>query len=95
MPGFNARVLHTVVPKISLYLAPDAAGLGAGRALLGEVIAQSAAAGCRVLVAIIGDHGIDRTAPHARVPGCRNAARVRLKFGRWLDIVIMQHTITD
>jgi L-amino acid N-acyltransferase YncA len=75
---------------------PAAAGLGAGRALLQAVIAQSAAAGYRELVAIIGDSGNLASIGLHRALGFREVGilhNVGLKFGRWLDTVIMQHTM--
>lgn len=94
---YRSRTAYRHTAEDSVYIAPDAAGLGAGRALLAQVIAQSAAAGYRELVAIIGDSGNTASIGLHRALGFRDVGTLRkvgLKFGRWLDTVIMQCTIT-
>jgi L-amino acid N-acyltransferase YncA len=94
---YRTRTAYRHTAEDSVYVAPDAAGLGAGRALLAQVIALSAAAGYRELVAIIGDSGNTASIGLHRALGFRDVGTLRnvgLKFGRWLDTVIMQHTIT-
>jgi L-amino acid N-acyltransferase YncA len=54
-------------------------------------------AGYRELVAIIGDSGNTASIGLHRALGFRDVGTLRnvgLKFGRWLDTVIMQYTIT-
>lgn len=94
---YRTRTAYRHTAEDSVYLAPDAAGFGAGRALLAQVIAQSAAAGYRELVAIIGDSGNTASIGLHRALGFRDVGTLRnvgLKFGRWLDTVIMQRTLT-
>ena len=94
---YRTRTAYRHTAEDSVYLAPDATGLGAGRALLAQVIALSAAAGYRELVAIIGDSGNTASIGLHRALGFRDVGTLRnvgLKFGRWLDTVIMQCTIT-
>ncbi len=94
---YRSRTAYRHTAEDSVYIAPDATGLGAGRALLAQVIAQSAAAGYRELVAIIGDSGNTASIGLHRALGFREVGTMRnvgLKFGRWLDTVIMQYTIT-
>jgi len=93
---YRARTAYRHTAEDSVYIDSNAAGLGAGRALLAQVIAQSAAAGYRELVAIIGDSGNTVSIGLHRALGFRDVGTLRnvgLKFGRWLDTVIMQHTI--
>lgn len=93
---YRSRTAYRHTAEDSVYIAPEAAGLGAGRALLAQVIAQSAMAGYRELVAIIGDSGNTASIGLHRALGFRDVGTLRnvgLKFGRWLDTVIMQHTI--
>lgn len=93
---YRTRTAYRHTAEDSVYIAPDAAGLGAGRALLAQVIALSATAGYRELVAIIGDSGNTASIGLHRALGFRDVGTLRnvgLKFGRWLDTVIMQHTI--
>lgn len=94
---YRARTAYRHTAEDSVYIAPDAAGLGAGRALLAQVIALSASAGYRELVAVIGDSANTASIGLHRAMGFRDVGTLRnvgLKFGRWLDTVIMQHTIT-
>ncbi|MBY0271147.1 MAG: GNAT family N-acetyltransferase [Burkholderiales bacterium] len=94
---YRPRTAYRHTAEDSVYIAPAAAGLGAGRALLARVIALSAAAGYRELVAIIGDSGNTASIGLHRALGFRDVGTLRnvgIKFGRWLDTVIMQHTIT-
>lgn len=93
---YRSRTAYRHTAEDSVYIAPEAAGLGTGRALLAQVIALSAAAGYRELVAIIGDSGNTASIGLHRALGFRDVGtllNVGLKFGRWLDTVIMQHTI--
>ena len=94
---YRTRTAYRHTAEDSVYLTPDATGLGAGRMLLAKVIALSAAGGYRELVAIIGDSGNTASIGLHRALGFRDVGTLRnvgLKFGRWLDTVIMQHTIT-
>lgn len=93
---YRARTAYRHTAEDSVYIDPQRTGNGAGRLLLAAVIAQSAAAGYRELVAIIGDsrNGASIGLHHAL--GFREVgtlSNVGLKFGRWLDTVIMQRTI--
>ncbi len=93
---YRPRAAYRHTAEDSVYIDPDATGIGAGRALLAQVIAQSAAAGYRELVAIIGDSGNSASIGLHRALGFRDVGTLRnvgLKFGRWLDTVIMQHTM--
>lgn len=94
---YRPRTAYRHTAEDSVYLDPAAAGQGAGHALLSAVIERSAAAGYRELVAIIGDSGNSASVGLHRKLGFREVGTLRnvgLKFGRWLDTVIMQRTIT-
>ncbi len=96
---YRSRTAYRHTAEDSVYIAPQAAGPGpgAGRALLAQVIASSAAAGYRELVAVIGDSGNTASIGLHRALGFRDIGTLRnvgLKFGRWLDTVIMQRTIS-
>ena len=77
----------------SVYVHPELAGRGAGRALLARLVDACGAAGCRQLIAVIGDSG------NAASIGLHSALGFRLvgtlhaigfKHGRWVDSVLMQ-----
>lgn len=93
---YRLRPAYRFTVEDSIYLHPEWAGRGIGRALLARLIAESEARGFRQMVAVIGDSA--------------NAASVRLhaglgfievgvlrdvgfKFGRWLDTVLMQRPL--
>lgn len=86
---------HTV--EDSVYLAPDRTGRGIGRALLERLIAASAAAGARQMIAVIAD---SLEVPSARLHlrcGFTQAGRLRavgMKFGRSIDTVLLQRELT-
>lgn len=93
---YRPRTAYRHTAEDSVYLDPAALGRGAGRALLSAVIGRCAAAGYRELVAIIGDSGNSASIGLHRALGFREVGVLRnvgLKFGRWLDTVIMQHGI--
>ena len=95
---FKPRAAYRFSAEDSIYLHPDAVGHGLGRALLDELAAQAQRAGVRKLIAVIGDGanaasiGLHRAAGFAHV-GVIGACG--WKFGRWLDIVLMEKALGD
>lgn len=85
---------HTV--EDSVYVAHGLSGGGVGRALLERVVALCEAAGCRQMVAVIGDSG---NAGSIRLHESLGFQRVGLlpsvgfKLGRWVDSVLMQRAL--
>jgi phosphinothricin acetyltransferase len=81
-----------------VYVRHDCTGRGVGRALLQALITACEQAGCRQMVAVIGDSA---NAPSIRLheaAGFRDAGillGVGFKFGRWLDTVRMQRTLGE
>ncbi len=95
---FKPRPAYRYSAEDSIYLHPDAAGRGLGRQLLTELVARAEAAGIRKLIAVIGDSanagsiGVHRAlgfTPVGTIAGCG------WKFGRWLDIVLMERVVGD
>lgn len=95
---FRARSAYRFTVEDSIYLAPDAAGRGIGKALLARLLAESEAAGARQMLAVIGDSanagsvGVHRSCGFEHVGVFR---AVGLKFGRWVDVVMMQRALGD
>lgn len=93
---FRARPAYRFTVEDSIYIAPEARGRGVGRMLLAELMARCEAAGARQMLAVIGD-----TANAASIALHRGAAfeptgtfrDVGHKFGRWLDVVLMQRAL--
>jgi L-amino acid N-acyltransferase YncA len=89
-PGYRFTVEHTI------HVGADAQGIGIGSALLRLLLERATAAGNHVMIGAIdgGNEGSIRF--HAR-HGFVEVARlpeVGFKFGRWLDLVLMQRTLT-
>jgi phosphinothricin acetyltransferase len=93
---FRTRSAYRYSLEDSIYIAPDAAGRGIGRALLSELLARSATLGYRQMVAVIGDSGNAASIGlHARL-GFRQVGllqAVGFKHGRWVDSVLMQRDL--
>ncbi len=93
---FKPRPAYRFSVEDSIYLAPEAAGKGLGRALLAELLARLERGGTRKVMAVIGDSnnagsiGVHRAlgfTPVGTVASCG------WKFDQWLDIVIMEKTL--
>lgn len=80
----------------SVYVAPEAARGGMGRALLSRVIADCEAQGYRLMLAVIGDSGnLGSIGLHAAL-GFTHAgtlSNVGWKHGRWVDTVFMTRVL--
>ncbi len=95
---FKPRPAYRFSAEDSIYLHPDAAGKGLGRTLLEALATQAQAAGVRKLIAVIGDSGNAGSIGVHRALGFTHAGTIRScgwKFGRWLDIVLMEKAIGD
>lgn len=80
----------------SIYLGPAASGKGLGRALLGELIEASKAAGLKEILAVIADQGAEASiALHERFGFTEigRMGRVGFKFDRWLGTVLLQKSL--
>ncbi len=93
---FKPRPAYRFSVEDSIYMDPAAHRQGLGRALLAELLAALERAGTRKVMAVIGDSanagsiGVHRALgfePVGVVPSCG------WKFGRWLDIVLIQKTL--
>lgn len=88
-PGYSTTAEHTIHVSEAYW------GTGVGRALLDELINRARSAGIHVLVGAIDGANTASIAFHARV-GFVEVARmpqVGHKFGRWLDLVLMQRVL--
>ncbi|MDP1894296.1 MAG: N-acetyltransferase family protein [Hydrogenophaga sp.] len=90
---FKPRPAYRFSVEDSIYMAPEAAGKGLGRALLAELLAALERAGVRKVMAVSGDSAIAGSIGVHRALGFEPAGVITScgwKFGRWLDIVLMQ-----
>jgi L-amino acid N-acyltransferase YncA len=95
---YRPRPAYRFTVENSVYLTPAAQRRGVGTALLNELIAQCETRGFRQMIAVIGDSanagsvGLHRKTGFELIGVHRN---VGLKFGRWLDTVMMQRALGD
>ena len=93
---FRPRPAYRFSVEDSIYLHPQAQGAGVGRALLAELVARCQAAGARQMLAVIGDSANAGSIGVHRALGfqpCGLLQSVGWKFGRWLDVVLMQRSL--
>jgi L-amino acid N-acyltransferase YncA len=95
---YRPRPAYRFTVENSVYLAPRVHRRGIGGALLRRLIADSEALGYRQMIAVIGDSanagsiGLHRSLGFDLI-GTHPA--VGLKFGRWLDTVMMQRALGE
>lgn len=89
---FKPRPAYRYSAEDSVYMAPQAQGMGLGRALMAELMAQAEKAGVRKLIAIIGDStnagsiGLHRSVGFSHVGTLKSCG---WKFNQWRDVVMM------
>ncbi len=93
---FRPRRAFRFCLEDSIYLADAARGQGIGSLLLAELLARCQAAGARQMLAVIGDSANAGSIGVHRALGFEPTGVLRSagwKFGRWLDVVLMQKTL--
>lgn len=93
---FRPRRAYRFCLEDSVYLAPAATGQGAGKWLLAELLTRCEAAGGRQMLAVIGDSQNLASISLHRGAGFEDVGVMKAagwKFGRWLDVVIMQKAL--
>lgn len=93
---YRLRSAYRYTVEDSIYVDPACTGAGIGRALLAELVGRCTAAGCRQMVAVIGDSGNAASIGLHRALGFAPAGvltSVGFKFGRWVDSVLMQRAL--
>ena len=93
---FKARPAYRFSAEDSIYVADGQHGKGLGRLLMNALIAACEAAGVRKLIAVIGDSGNHGSIGVHQAAGFTSVGTMRSvgwKFGRWLDIVMMEKTL--
>lgn len=94
--AFRPRPAYRFFLEDSIYLAPQAQGKGLGRLLLAELIARCTALGARQMLAVIGDSDNEPSIGVHRACGFEHTGILKhsgWKFGRWLDVVLMQRPL--
>jgi L-amino acid N-acyltransferase YncA len=94
--AFRPRSAYRHTCESSVYVAHDAQRRGVARALMLRVIADCQALGQQQMLAVIGDSGnLASIGLHAAL-GFQHVGvfkSVGLKFGRWVDVVLMQREL--
>lgn len=93
---YRLRSAYRFAVEDSIYIDPAAVGRGLGVALLSAVVEAATAAGCRQMIAVIGDSANAASIGVHRRLGFEHVGVLRavgFKFGRWVDSVLMQRTL--
>jgi L-amino acid N-acyltransferase len=92
---YRSRPAYATTVEDSVYVRRDSRGEGCGRAVLGELVQLGTVHGFHAVMArIVGGHeasiGLHRACGFELVGVEREVGR---KFGRWLDVVLMQRLL--
>src|SRR5688500_4040642 len=92
---YRNRPAYSTTVEDSVYVRRDRQGLGCGRAILGELVRLATLHGFHAVMArIVGGHEasirLHRACGFEMVGVEREVGR---KFGRWLDVVVMQRLL--
>lgn len=93
---YHPRPAYARTFEDSVYVAPTAQRMGVGRELLRDIIGLLKLDDARELVAMIGDSGNTASIELHRALGFAyvgTLSAVGFKFDRWLDVVVMQHSL--
>jgi phosphinothricin acetyltransferase len=95
---FRQRSAYDFTVEDSVYVREDVRGQGVGKALVAELLRRAEARGYRQMLALIGDsENIGSIGVHASLGFSRGGIlrAAGIKFGRWLDVVIMQKMLGE
>jgi phosphinothricin acetyltransferase len=95
---FRQRSAYEFTVEDSVYVREDVRGQGVGKALVGDLLHRAEARGYRQMLALIGDsENIGSIGVHASLGFARMGIMraTGIKFGRWLDVVIMQKMLGE
>ena|SRR5215218_108850 len=93
---WREKAAYRYTVELSIYLGAASTGKGLGKALLGELIERSRAAGIREIIAVIADKGADASIRMHKSFGFEEIGRmgkVGFKFDRWLGTVLLQKSL--
>ncbi|RAU22705.1 GNAT family N-acetyltransferase [Paramagnetospirillum kuznetsovii] len=93
---FRQRSAYRYTVEDSIYVAPFVVRRGIGKILLAALIERCTQLGYRQIIAVIGDSANQASIALHRATGFGQEGVLRgvgLKFGRWVDVVIMHRTL--
>ncbi|MCS6891768.1 MAG: GNAT family N-acetyltransferase [Rhodovarius sp.] len=95
---YRDRSAYRFTAEDSVYVRNDVRGQGVGKALAAALVDAAARRGYRQMIAVIGDsENVGSIGLHLSV-GFRQVGILRavgFKFGRWLDVVLMQRPLGE
>lgn len=93
---FRDRAAYRTTVEDSVYVSPAHQGRGVGRAVLDQLVATAVQHGFHTVIARIAEHNEPSVSLHTacgfELVGVER--EVGRKFGRWLDVVVMQLILT-
>ncbi|MBV9749361.1 MAG: N-acetyltransferase [Acetobacteraceae bacterium] len=93
---YHERTGYRYTAENSIYVRDDVRGQGVGKALVARLLEDAERAGFRQMLAVIGDsENVGSIGVHTSL-GFRQVGLLRsvgLKFGSWVDIVLMQRAL--
>lgn len=95
LSAYRNRPAYLTTVEDSVYVAREHRGDGIGRALLEGMLEAATAHGFHTVIARIADQNVASIAAHRGV-GFVDVGierEIGRKFGRWLDVVVMQHIL--
>jgi len=95
---FRFRTAYRYTIEDSIYVAPSVTRRGVGSALLGALVERCTELGYRQMIGVIGDSANQGSIGLHRRLGFRQEGVLRgvgLKFGRWVDVVIMHRPLGE
>ncbi len=95
---FRPRIGYRFTLEDSIYVDPAEMGRGTGRVLLRQVLARCETLGYRQMVAVIGGRETVASIRLHEALGFTHTGlfeAVGFKFGRWIDIVVMQRALGE
>jgi L-amino acid N-acyltransferase YncA len=95
---FRFRTAYRYTIEDSIYVAPSVTRRGVGSALLGALVERCTELGYRQMIGVIGDSANHGSISLHRSLGFRQEGVLRgvgLKFGRWVDVVIMHRPLGE
>ena len=95
---YRPRPAYRYSVEDSVYVAPGSDRHGYGRQLVAALVERCTALGYRQMLAVIGDRDNHGSIGLHRSLGFREVGHmpsIGFKFGRWVDVVIMQRALGD
>lgn len=95
LSSYHARSAYRFTVENSVYVHHQHHKQGIGSAILGELLARSSALGHHAVIAGIDSEQAGSIALHVKL-GFQKVGYLRqvgFKFGRWLDVVYMEHLV--